>query len=340
MGVRKNWFLNSQQWLWLLSTAVSVVPSTITHFLIQLLYPKKIQNFKGFWIISLPLFFGLIISFVVTLNLYFAKSLFVILCCLMIYNYHGIKTLTLSQKRFLTIIVFGSLLLEAVIFGFIGRFDGIIKGYDFVVLFYVLLIFDDQQISPRMKFLLSPILLLSGRFGFLVGSILLILKYLRKYILYFPVVAALLFTLPYVQTKVNEYVATFQGTVEFLRSGRSDFFDSFAGREDYVDGYFGSPMVLISEYKTVLAEMSFWPSVDYIFYDSGPSYVFANMGLLLGILYYSLYYKLVYAISPRREVMFILIIIDLKFHLSFVPWTLYFLKMIYDKENNSLPSHR
>ena len=127
--------------------------------------------------------------------------------------------------------------------------------------------------------------------------------------------------------------------VQFLISGQSDVFDAY-NRDDFVDGYFGSPMVLINEYKTVFKELSFWPSEDYIFYDSGPSYVFANMGLLLGVLYYSLFFIIIYRLSPGKMVMLLFIIVDFKFHLTFIPYTLYLLKMLNDKEKNNLLSYR
>ena len=130
-----------------------------------------------------------------------------------------------------------------------------------------------------------------------------------------------------------------QGVFQYLTSGQSDVFDSY-NRDDYVDGYFGSPMVLINEYKNVYQDLSLWPSEDYIFYDSGPSYVFANMGLLLGVLYYALFFIIIYRLSPGIMVMMLFIIVDFKFHLTFVPYTVYFLKMLYDKENTNLLSYR
>jgi len=340
MGVRKKWFLSSQQWLWFLSTLVTtVLPSLLVYVLIQLLYRSKGYSNRFFWIITLPLLVGLLVAYTLTGNLYLIKSSAAILVCLLIYNYQGVKKLTLAQKRFLAIFLFGSILLEAIVSGFTGRFNGIIRGYDIIVLYFVVLVINDNNLRPWVKFALSPILLLSGRFGFMVVVLFLFIKYSRKYLLYLPLVASLSFISPYIQFKANEYLVTMQGVFQYLTSGQSDVFDSY-NRDDYVDGYFGSPMVLINEYKNVYQDLSLWPSEEYIFYDSGPSYVFANMGLLLGVLYYALFFMIIYRLSPGIMVMMLFIIVDFKFHLTFVPYTLYFLKMLYDKENTNLLSYR
>ena len=147
MGVRKKWFLSNQQLLWVLSTLVTVLPSLLVHVLIQLLYRSKGYSNRFFWIITLPLLVGLLVAYTLTGNLYLIKSSAAILGCLSIYNYQGVKKLTLAQKRFLAIFLFGSILLEAIVSGFTGRFSGIILGYDIIVLYFVLLVINDNNLD-------------------------------------------------------------------------------------------------------------------------------------------------------------------------------------------------
>lgn len=305
---------------------VSVVPSVIiTLFLLTFSKEKKLRN-NWFSSVSISLISLLLLSYLATFNLFLLKSVLVIVTSLLIVNFTGFSSFTTRQRKILRLLIFGSILLEGAFGAFQGRYDGMVKGYDFLLLFYFFLVIDDEDITVKTKLFMLPIVLLSGRFSFLIALLFLLIIHGRKLILALLLSTPFVYNLPLVKMKVNEYYITVLGMWDYLINNSSQLFDNFEGRDDYIDGYFGSPMVLISEYKYTLANLHLLPSRDYLFFDSGPSYIFSNLGLFMGILYYYLFFKVIRTIDRRISVMILILILDCKFHTTFVPWTLLFIR--------------
>tara|TARA_Y100001958_G_C21247743_1_gene579486 strand:+ start:1459 stop:2481 length:1023 start_codon:yes stop_codon:yes gene_type:complete len=338
MGVKKKYLLNRLKFLWLVSSMVSIIPSVIIHVILQL-SPKNSYSNQWHPILTISLSLVLIISYLITFNLIFLKSIIVIVICLLISNLNNLTPFSSKQKKLLAFLLFGSIILEAFWNGFVGRFDGLIKGFDFVVFFYVLLVLNNNEIKFWQKLLFLPILLLTGRFGFIIVTIFILVQYAKSLFKFLPLISVIVFfSFSYLQPKLYENYWTLIGSYEYLLDNNSEVFDTFEGREDYTDGYFGSPMVLLSEYQFTIDNLSIWPSYKYQFFDSGPSYIFNNMGVIVGIMYYCLFILLIRKIDRRKSVLALFILIDLKFHVTFVPWTILFLKLLNERKEDHLPS--
>lgn len=337
---KKLLILSKQKSLWLLSTMVSVVPSVIINLVILIFSKEKKWLNNWFSSISISLISLLFLSYLVTLNLFFLKSVLVIITSLVIVNFTGFKSFTRGQRKILRFIIFGSILFEGIYDAFQGRYDGIIKGYDYVLFFYYFLVIDDEYLTVTQKLAILPIVILSGRFSFLIALLFLVIINGRKLIWYALFILPFIYSLPIVKIKVNQYYITGLGVWEYLINNSSRVFDTFEGRDDYIDGYFGSPMVLISEYIYAWENLDLLPSSDYLFLDSGPSYIFSNLGLLIGVLYYYLFFKVIRTIDRRVSVMILVLILDCKFHTTFVPWTLLFIRFSQSHEQNYIYSSR
>lgn len=337
---KKRLILSKQKSLWLLSTMVSVVPSVIINLVILIFSKEKKWLNNWFSLISISLISLLLLSYLVTFNLFFLKSVLVIITSLVIINFNGFKSFTRSHRIILRFIIFGSILLEGVFDAFNGRYDGVVKGYDYVLFFYYFLVIDDEHLTLTHKISLLPLVILSGRFSFLIALLLLAIIYRKKLLWYSLFLLPFIYSLSVVKDKVNQYYVTALGLWDYLINNSSKVFDNFDGRDDYIDGYFGSPMVLISEYKYTWENLGLLPSSEYLFLDSGPSYIFSNLGLLMGVLYYYLFFKVIRTLDRRVSVMILVLVLDCKFHTTFVPWTLLFIRFSQSHEQNNLFSCR
>ena len=219
-----------------------------------------------------------------------------------------------------------------------GRITGVF-GYDYVGFFlfsYLIMAFNNKCLPAPL--LLAALLLsafsvsLSGRFGLIQFSILLLFFLvsfnLRRLVLLAPLVLAGFII--FYDKFYYAYLSVFK-TLIYIKTNEDTFSEIEAGG---TGGYISSPLVLLKEYQLLYSPgPSLLPSsVNYVF-DSGPTFIFLNGGIVIGFFFYLLFFSFLRFRSKAGLCITILFVLtDLKFRSAFsvfpMVWVLLLLRIL------------
>lgn len=331
--------------LLLTSGFIAVTPiGYFIHTIITLFFFKTINVEKTLFLKTIILVYILLLSFLITQNQIIIKYIGLITFNYFLYfsTKTFVKKLNLSNLNFILNTVFYIhafiIIISAIIFrGQTNvRFAGLIGAYDFVSFVLVIFLVGDFEYQNK-KFTLNIIFKLfltiiaiafSGRFGFIILIFFLIRIFLmnfsfKKSIILF---LSLLLILTIFFDKFIFVYDSFIGIYDYLKNGNLDAFNDL-----YVEdsGYYAaSPITWFSEFMRPFANpgMYLFPNKQIAIVDSGISYVFLNLGFILGIYLY-FYFTNYFKINKKTFYPFLIIFLlsDIKFRSIFVIFPMFWL---------------
>lgn len=204
------------------------------------------------------------------------------------------------------------------------RYSGLIRGYDFVpFVFGTYIICEFRYINYKIDFIFGlklflslMVTLLSGRFGLIVFSMILLQILFEKFsfakffgLLFFLLIGGVIF-----YERLQFTYQTISNILNYSENNDISVFDSGIGENA---GYYSaSPITWYNEFIIPFENPIRFliPQSIVTVVDSGVSYVFSNLGILLGLI---LYYYTTFFFKIRGKVFypmfFLFLMIDIKF---------------------------
>lgn len=299
---------------------------------------KKIQFDKNTLVATLLILGLLSLVYILTLNPIVLKYIGLIVFNLILFN--AAKIAFSKNKDIKTIVDYVFLLhVLVIILAFLVppinnilsptgsnsiRYAGLIRGYDFVPFVCgTYIICEFRYINYKIDFVfglklcLSLIVtLLSGRFGLVVFAMIFLQILFAKFsfakffgLLFFLLIGGFIF-----YERLQFTFNTISNILDFAENNDITVFKSVEGENA---GYYGaSPITWYTEFKKPFEDpvRFLWPQSTVTVVDTGVSYIFSNLGILLGLclyIYTSVFFKIRNKIYYPMFILFLMI--DIKF---------------------------
>ena len=314
------------------------------HIIITLFLFKSIKVEKTLFLKTIILIYILLISFLITQNQTIIR--YIGLITFNYFLYFSIKTyvkkINLSNLNFIINTVFYIhafiIILTSIIFKGQAnvRFAGLIGAYDFVSFVLITYLIADFEYQNRKLtfniifkiFLAILAITLSGRFGFIILfafllRILLINFSFTKFLFLF---IFLFFIFLIFNDKILFLYNSFLGVYDYLKNENLDAFNNLEVEDN---GYYaGSPITWFGEFLRPFSDSNKYllPNKEIGVVDSGISYVFLNLGFIIGAYIY-IYFTNFFKIGNKLfyPLLLIFLLIDLKFRSIFTIFPMFWL---------------